>query len=141
MKKVHPEPFRSSGLEPCHIFKLHYEDRSHRSGARRRGYTVSPLAPSEQGATEDSIAVVDVNAWKGKGEATDIASTSLFSNHPDIYAGATHSLWDASMMIMPTAGHAPRLGETDQALLGAKLEIMTIVTPKMGKLATRMLLL
>nr|OQO23717.1 hypothetical protein B0A51_10925 [Rachicladosporium sp. CCFEE 5018] len=42
---------------------------------------------------------------------------------------------------MATAGHAPRLGETDQALLGAKLKIMTIVTPKMGKLATRMLLL
>ncbi|KAK6439393.1 hypothetical protein LTR95_004407, partial [Oleoguttula sp. CCFEE 5521] len=88
----------------------------------------------------DEIVLIDINSRRSEGEAVDLTNAAMLNDQPDVYTGTFEDLRDASIVII-TAGHAPKLGETDQATLEANLKILNNVAPKIGKLAPRSLLI
>lgn len=88
----------------------------------------------------DEIVLIDTDIRKAEGEAADLAQASILGYHTDVYTGSYEDCKDASIVIV-TAGHRPKPGETGRELLEANLATLKEVAPRIGKASPRAIMI
>jgi L-lactate dehydrogenase len=83
----------------------------------------------------EEIVLIDIDKKTTQGHAIDLINASVtLPSIPSITAGCYDDCVDADIVIL-TAGHAQKLGETDKTLLDANFKILQDVAPRVGRLA------